>query len=437
MTSRVARVALRLRLADRDRDRADLTRRALEHQVIRAALDELERSLHARYGAATIVRIRHLATRWRLDHDTFADPATAIELGRDLAASVMAELEAVPRPHRLRAPAEANLVVFVDEAHADATELADRSEGRVAWFHRLAPEPAASWDAVLARGPTHVTAVERWLGRMERREIVARWIARASAMNAEADRLPIDADSVALAESPLERPPAESMVRMRDAVDRFELAPEESGQVELATVDASFAEPVRSVATAAAGLWYLARLVMELELAEQLWAAGVVEGDFLAHVARAIGGPAADDDPSWRWFGGAFDHEPVLEALPSWAVDELAASGEVSIRRAVPGATVLDTSAFEGVDEVVARAAAALCTLFCSRLGRAPDLAAVRSHVLFPGRLELGDTLRVIMPMEAIDIDLRRAGLDQDPGHLPWLGREVELVFEAATSSSE
>jgi hypothetical protein len=36
------------------------------------------------------------------------------------------------------------------------------------------------------------------------------------------------------------------------------------------------------------------------------------------------------------------------------------------------------------------------------------------------------------MPMEAIDIDLRRAGLDLDPGFLPWLGRKVEFVFEEA-----
>ena len=33
------------------------------------------------------------------------------------------------------------------------------------------------------------------------------------------------------------------------------------------------------------------------------------------------------------------------------------------------------------------------------------------------------------IPIESIDIDLRRAGLDFDPGYLPWLRRDVKLVF--------
>jgi len=32
-------------------------------------------------------------------------------------------------------------------------------------------------------------------------------------------------------------------------------------------------------------------------------------------------------------------------------------------------------------------------------------------------------------PLAAIDLALRRAGWDQDPGWLPWLGRTVRLRF--------
>lgn len=41
------------------------------------------------------------------------------------------------------------------------------------------------------------------------------------------------------------------------------------------------------------------------------------------------------------------------------------------------------------------------------------------------------DPLRVVIAMEHADIDLRRAGLDRNPGFLPWLGQKVEIVFEA------
>ena len=41
------------------------------------------------------------------------------------------------------------------------------------------------------------------------------------------------------------------------------------------------------------------------------------------------------------------------------------------------------------------------------------------------------DEVHVIMPIDAIDIDLRRAALDLDPGYLPWLERTVKLEFES------
>jgi hypothetical protein len=174
---------------------------------------------------------------------------------------------------------------------------------------------------------------------------------------------------------------------------------------------------------------------MQLDLAEQLWAAGVMEGDFLAHVACAIAGAELVDDPCWRWFGGAHDHEPWLAPLPEWAADELAAGLAGSLARLAPGIPVLDpvpclVPAELRVREAVSRSAAALCTLFCVRLGVAPELERVRRDLRFAAVLEAGDPLRVVAPMECIDVDLRRAGLDLDPGFLPWLGCKVQLVFE-------
>jgi hypothetical protein len=45
------------------------------------------------------------------------------------------------------------------------------------------------------------------------------------------------------------------------------------------------------------------------------------------------------------------------------------------------------------------------------------------------------ERLEVVMPMTAVDVDMRRAGLDFDPGYAPWLKRRVEFVYEERESS--
>jgi hypothetical protein len=55
----------------------------------------------------------------------------------------------------------------------------------------------------------------------------------------------------------------------------------------------------------------------------------------------------------------------------------------------------------------------------------------LRTVVRRPGRLVVtADAIHAVLPLDAIDVDHRRAGLDQSPGHAPWLGRRVviELV---------
>lgn len=145
--------------------------------MIRGVLAEVERQLQARYGAKTIVRIRRLAIRF--DLDPYIDPARGVELARDLVESVTAEVDALPS--RLRPAADANVVVFSDEAHAIAAELADRASGITAWFHTNTCIPTEPWSAVVVRGPQHVQAVSSWLERMECRHEVARWIERSAA----------------------------------------------------------------------------------------------------------------------------------------------------------------------------------------------------------------------------------------------------------------
>lgn len=439
MISRVGRVALKLRLAEADRDRADETRRVVERVVIQHALDALECMLHERYGPTTIVRVRQLSMRWQLDHETFDDPATAIELGRDLAAALVGEIEALPKAARLRPPVDVNVAVFADEAHQVAAQLADRAEGRDAWFHSPTFDQGGGWASVVARGPEHRAAVEQWLERMERREVVARWLGD-GAVPQSPETLPAPA-ATALPAPRLDRsssPPREVVEGHEADTTNASVHPVRDASVEEPVVAAAMPEPARATATQIAGIWYFARLVLQLDLAEQLWMAGVMEGDFLAHVVRLVVGPTWFDDPGWRWFGGAFDHEPRLEPLPAWASDELDAARSASLQRLVPDAPALDALAVElrgdpGADpraeRAVAFTAATLCVAFAARLGVPPELDGIRRSLVIAGRIELDDDIRVVMPMSAIDVDLRRAGLDIDPGHVPWLGRKVSLVF--------
>ena len=48
-----------------------------------------------------------------------------------------------------------------------------------------------------------------------------------------------------------------------------------------------------------------------------------------------------------------------------------------------------------------------------------------------PARVIVTDEeLEIRMPMDRIDLAVRRAGFDRDPGWVPWLRKRVRFVFE-------
>lgn len=89
-------------------------------------------------------------------------------------------------------------------------------------------------------------------------------------------------------------------------------------------------------------------------------------------------------------------------------------------------------------DDPAARWAAGALSQLAERLP--DDLAAVsaragddpwRRLILRPGRLELSDSHAILhLPMATLDVALRRAGWDIDPGWLPVLGRVVRFRYE-------
>ncbi len=218
-----------------------------------------------------------------------------------------------------------------------------------------------------------------------------------------------------------------------------------------------------AVETRFAGLFYFAGRVLELELAESLYYAGAREGHFLVHVARALAGPDAAGDPAPLLLGGCAitGSDPPFQALPRWALDELWGKltrklGERLATLDAPAPPRLETA----IDELAAgfalppspanekrdpltahfarRAAAALALWFCARLGEPPSVEAVRARVAVPGRARSdADALHVALPMRAIDLKLRLAGLDFDPGFLPWLDKKLLLEFVPDSHAGE
>jgi hypothetical protein len=60
----------------------------------------------------------------------------------------------------------------------------------------------------------------------------------------------------------------------------------------------------------------------------------------------------------------------------------------------------------------------------------------LREIVARPGRIyTTSTTIDVTMPMSAVDLRIRRCGLDLDPGYVPWFGRVVHFHYHVEASS--
>jgi hypothetical protein len=71
-----------------------------------------------------------------------------------------------------------------------------------------------------------------------------------------------------------------------------------------------------------------------------------------------------------------------------------------------------------------------LAHLFASRVGCRETAGDLLAYFRIPATIGMdAETLDVMMPIDRIDLDVRRAGLDADPGWIPWLRRRVRFEF--------
>jgi hypothetical protein len=89
---------------------------------------------------------------------------------------------------------------------------------------------------------------------------------------------------------------------------------------------------------------------------------------------------------------------------------------------------------------LLTQAAGTLAHLFAARAGADPHASHhdfVERYFRAPALVTMTPgSLGVRMPMEAVNLDVRRAGLDIDPGWIPWLNRHVTFTFEDADEAS-
>jgi hypothetical protein len=105
--------------------------------------------------------------------------------------------------------------------------------------------------------------------------------------------------------------------------------------------------------------------------------------------------------------------------------------------RAVPFMPACGTNA--DTTSVLAQLCGGVLSLFHARVmahggAEVADFAGLAARYLaVPGRIALAPktkTMTILLPMDRIDTALRAAGLDRDPGWVPWLQRTVRIEFE-------
>ena len=126
-------------------------------------------------------------------------------------------------------------------------------------------------------------------------------------------------------------------------------------------------------------------------------------------------------------------HQSVLTAAPALAT--LDTTGRLQARHETrPQPLFIPKAGSAATAALLAVVAGAPCLLFAARCGQPlPNSMEefVAAHLTRPARVRLAhERMEVMLGSEAIDFDLRKAGLDRDPGWLPWLRRTVRFVFE-------
>jgi hypothetical protein len=182
-------------------------------------------------------------------------------------------------------------------------------------------------------------------------------------------------------------------------------------------------------------LLYLLNISSKLELPERLWRVGVDEGAALAAMFARLAG--TDTDAATRVLARSFpDVAPAPAPLPGWARDELVSDtlADLQLRFGDDGlaARIASLQAWfdSGAWSLAGWGAAIHLAVAERRLATTIEPGAIAAWFARPGTITLtNERIAVVQPLDAIDIDIRKAGLDANPGWLVWLEKRLDFVF--------
>jgi hypothetical protein len=87
---------------------------------------------------------------------------------------------------------------------------------------------------------------------------------------------------------------------------------------------------------------------------------------------------------------------------------------------------------------VVTQIAGCLGHVFSARIGGDDAARASSRHLALPARIRRSaEALEIRIAGEHVSLGVRRAGLDANPGWVPWLRRRVAFVFDEVPLESE
>ncbi|MCZ0962497.1 hypothetical protein [Paracoccus benzoatiresistens] len=183
------------------------------------------------------------------------------------------------------------------------------------------------------------------------------------------------------------------------------------------------------------GLVYLVTLAIRLGIPEALWRIGVPEGSAMAAMLATLSG--VPGDPASAALAAEFPRPPAPpDSVPDWARREFCTTITTAARDLAGtdlGARIETRRAALAGDGswcLSEWGAAALVATLAELIHRPLDAQALTGLLGIAGEVEIGPRLILVrLPSDAVDFDIRRAGLDADPGHLTWLGKRLEIAF--------
>lgn len=175
------------------------------------------------------------------------------------------------------------------------------------------------------------------------------------------------------------------------------------------------------------GLAYLITLAMRLGMPEALWRIGVPEGAALSAMLATLS--KAKDDPLLAAIVPDAPLVPAFASIPDWAGQEFRAAMTAAAED-LAGPDLFPAIPDGGDFDLIEWGAALLLATMQRLIGRSGDDDFPSDILAVTGTVEIDPGLICLrLPLSAINLDIRSAGLDANPGALAWMDKRLVIAF--------